>query len=110
MAQVKYNVVARVGEYEKDGETKARWQNVGVVLQTDKGHILLLEPWFNPAGVPRDGDKALLSLFPPQQGDGRGQENARQTASQGPQRGPVFSSDGDDPAANDADFDDPIPF
>ena len=69
MAQMKYNVVARVGEYEKNGETKARWQNVGVVMETDKGPILLLEPWFNPAGVPRDGDKVLLSLFPPNERD-----------------------------------------
>lgn len=83
MAKVKYEVVARVGEYEKDGQTKSKWQNVGVVMQTDKGHILLLEPWFNPGGLPRDGDKAILSLFEPNEGGSRGQSNARDSGSQG---------------------------
>lgn len=94
MAQVKYQVVARVGEYEKNGETKPRWQNVGVVMQTDKGHILLLEPWFNPAGIPRDGDKVLLSLFEPQEREQSGQQGG-QAPSQ-PQGGQPPSDDFDD--------------
>jgi hypothetical protein len=92
MAQVKYRAVARVGEYQKDGQTKARWQEVGVVMATDKGHILLLEPWFNPAGLPRDGDKAVVSLFEPDQGGRQGSQNASDRCAQGPQ-----GSGGDEP-------------
>jgi hypothetical protein len=107
MAQVKYRAVARVGEYQKDGQTKARWQEVGVVMATDKGHILLLEPWFNPAGLPRDGDKAVLSLFPPQEGGSRGQSNAQHSSSQGTQQGGGFATP--DGQGGD-DFDSDVPF
>ena len=32
---VTHDVVAITGEYEKDGQTKARYQNVGVVIEKD---------------------------------------------------------------------------
>lgn len=68
-----YDIVAKVGEYQgKDGETKARWQTVGAVIEGDKGPFMLLEKWFNPAGVPdaRGGSAVMLSLFSPKERDG----------------------------------------
>lgn len=55
MATKVYDVVAITGEYtDGNGETKPRYLNCGVVLQTDKGFKLKLEAipvesngWFN---------------------------------------------------------------
>lgn len=39
---VKYNLVAKTGEYTNDkGETKARWSRVGVVLETSSGGMAI---------------------------------------------------------------------
>ena len=32
-----YDIRAKIGEYEKDGETKSRYATIGVVLETKKG-------------------------------------------------------------------------
>jgi len=76
-----YDIVAKVGEYQgKDGETKAKWQTVGALLEGDKGPFLMLAKWFNPAGVPdaRGGENILLSLFKPKEQDGdRSQRDSR---------------------------------
>ena len=70
----KYDVVAKVGEYQdRNGETKPRWKNVGAVVTTDKGHALLLDKTFNPAGLAEpDRESVLLSLFEPKDRDGQG--------------------------------------
>ena len=67
MSKKKYDVVAAVGKYtDQSGQEKTRWQTVGAVLQTDKGHCLLLEKWFNPAGLAEpDRPSVILSLFEP---------------------------------------------
>lgn len=58
-----YDIAVKVGEYEKDGETKGRYENVGVVLDSGDGMYALLKRTFNPAGVPGDGDRVILSFF-----------------------------------------------
>lgn len=67
MSKKKYDVVAAVGKYtDQQGQEKTRWQTVGAVLQTDSGHCLLLEKWFNPAGLAEpDRPSVILSLFEP---------------------------------------------
>lgn len=70
----KYDVVATVGTYEKNGEKKYLTRNVGSIIQTQKGFRLALEASFNPAGckVEEDG-KVWLALFEPrprQEGSG----------------------------------------
>ena len=35
----KYDLVAKVGEYEQNGEKKARWRNCGVVFENEKGQL-----------------------------------------------------------------------
>jgi len=39
MATKKYDLVAKTGEYEHNGEKKARWMNCGVVFENEKGQL-----------------------------------------------------------------------
>ena len=68
----KYDVLVKTGEYDSGGQKKARYENVGVVLEKDGKPYILLKRTFNPAGV-GDGtrDTVLLSLFEPK-ADGAG--------------------------------------
>jgi hypothetical protein len=63
----KYDIVATVGTYQKGGETKNRFKNVGVMMEKDGKPFLLLERTFNLAGLPnpQGKDTVLLSLYEP---------------------------------------------
>lgn len=67
MTHATHDLAVKAGEYtNRDGETKARWINIGKVLQTDDGgKFLLLNRHFNPAGIPNpeDRDTVAVSLF-----------------------------------------------
>ena len=64
----KYDVVAITGQYQtNDGETRNRFQNVGAIIEGDKGPYLVLEKWFNPAGVAEPGKPCFLQLYEPRQ-------------------------------------------
>lgn len=66
MATRKYDLAVKTGSYQnQNGETKNRYMNVGVVLEGDNGPFILLDPAFNPAGVPRKDDRVLISMFEP---------------------------------------------
>jgi len=47
----KRRLVAKVGEYQKDNETKGEYTEIGVELQNDNGPYLLLDPSVCLAGV-----------------------------------------------------------
>jgi len=62
----KYDLAVKTGTYQKDGETKNRYLNVGSVMEDDNGgSFILLDRTFNPAGVPNPDDKqsVLISMF-----------------------------------------------
>lgn len=42
---------AKIGEYEKDGQTKGRYVEIGVILSSDAGEYVLMDPTVNLAGV-----------------------------------------------------------
>lgn len=69
-----YDLAVKTGEYTTGGgEKKARWQNVGAVMEkNDGGRFIMLDRTFNPAGVPNpdNGDRVLLSMFEPKPRDG----------------------------------------
>ena len=55
-----------VGTYEKNGETKKRYQNIGALMSAnDGGQYILLDPIVNLAAIPRaDGrDRIMVSMF-----------------------------------------------
>lgn len=67
---MKYDVVATVGTYEKDGQTKYLTQNVGQIFETAKGPRLKLKAWFNLAACKQDADGSVwLGLFEPKAKD-----------------------------------------
>jgi hypothetical protein len=41
----------KVGEYEKDGKTKGKYVDLGVILTSENGEYCLLNPSVNLAGV-----------------------------------------------------------
>lgn len=65
----KYDIVATVGTYQKGGETKSRFKNVGAMMEKDGNQFLLLDRIFNPAGLPNpdNRDTVLLSLYKPKE-------------------------------------------
>ncbi|WP_225001947.1 hypothetical protein [Pseudomonas aeruginosa] len=89
----KYDVVATVGQYEKDGQVKYLNRKVGVIVSTQKGYRLKLDACFNPAGCPQRSDDGAvwLALFEPKEKEQQQQSAPRQAQ------------------ANDR-FDDDIPF
>ena len=67
MATKLYDLVVKTGEYTSNGETKGRYENVGSMMQSDKGQFLILKRTFNPAGVanPDNKDSIIVSCFEP---------------------------------------------
>lgn len=72
-------LVAKVGEYEKNGETKGEYVRLGVILSNDNGEYILLDPCVNLAGVlmkqnqfnKKHNKSVMVSIFtaePQQQG------------------------------------------
>jgi len=66
---------AKTGEYQKDGQTKAKYVEIGVIMSNDKGEYALLDPTVNLAGIllqqkiladangGRSGDRVMVSIF-----------------------------------------------
>ena len=64
----KYDIAVKVGSYEKNGELKNQWENVGAVIQGKDGSFFMtLKKTFNPAGLVTDHNKdsIVLSMFEP---------------------------------------------
>ena len=64
----KYDLAAKVGTYEKNGETKGRYKNVGLILENEEGKkMVMIDHTFNFAAVRReDGkDMVMVSMFEP---------------------------------------------
>lgn len=105
-----YDLAVKVREYQnRNGETKAEWANVGVVMEgRDGGQFILLSRHFNPAGIPnpKDDSTVLLSCFTPRDDQDQRQGGGQQRhQGQGGQR----QGSGNGRRAGD-DLDDEIPF
>lgn len=81
------DLAVKVGEYESQGEKKSRWHNVGALMDDGNGgQYLMLDRYFNPAGVPNPDGRAslLVSMFDPK--DSRAPAAAPQQQRQPAQR------------------------
>lgn len=71
MARKTHDLCVKTGSYrDASGNDKARYQTVGAVMQGDDGRsFILLEAWFNPAGIERQAERGsiILSMFEPKQ-------------------------------------------
>ena len=64
----KYDLACKTGTYEKEGTTKNRYKNVGLILENEEGKkMVMIDPTFNFAAVKReDGkDMVMVSMFEP---------------------------------------------
>lgn len=66
MANRKYDMVVKIGEYQKDGQTKGRYRNIGSILEGEDGKMfVLIDPHFNFAAIKRERDMVLVGLYEP---------------------------------------------
>ena len=74
------------GQYQKDGQTKTRWVNVGIINTTQEGkEYMLIDPTINFAAFPREEgkDMVMVGIFEEQQ---RQQEQRPQQSYSQPQQ------------------------
>jgi hypothetical protein len=67
-----YDLAVKTGEYQKDGETKGKYVNVGSIMEKeDGGKFIFMNRTFNPAGVPNpeNRDNILVSMFAPKKNE-----------------------------------------
>ena len=94
------DIVATIGTYQKDGETKYVSRKVGVLLDTSKGPRIKLDASFNPAGCQRGEDGGVwLAIFDQRENNGQSSQPRQQAPAR--QEAPA-----DDSGFNDDD----IPF
>lgn len=90
-------LMAKVGTYEKDGQTKGRYVEVGVIMENQNGEYALFDPSVNLAGVlmqqhamaqqtgGRSGDRVMVSIFDNNRDNrGGGQSGGQQSQRQAP--------------------------
>ena len=95
MSHKLYDLVVKTGSYtDAQGQEKGRYENVGTMMESDKGPFLILKRTFNPAGVPNPDckDSVIVSCFSDQNSGGQApQQNAPQQqggySQQAPQQG-----------------------
>jgi len=74
-SRIRHDLCVVVGTFRVGDQEKKKWQKVGVEMETaEGGRFILLDRWFNPAGVPDPENRGnvMLSLFDPKDaGQGR---------------------------------------
>ena len=70
MARKIKNLSVKTREYkDRDGNSKANWVNIGVIMENDQGkQFMLLDKWINFAGIPDFSGKVnsgsiMVSMF-----------------------------------------------
>ena len=60
-----YDLTVKIGTYQKDGETKNRYMNIGSVMKGEHGPFIIMDRTFNPAGVsnPENRESLIVSMF-----------------------------------------------
>lgn len=65
MSKKTHDLCVKAGTYQKDGETKNRYKNVGMILQKDDGgEMIMIDPTFNFVAVKaQDRDFVIVTKF-----------------------------------------------
>jgi hypothetical protein len=82
-------IMAKIDTYQKDGQEKGKYVEIGVILSNDNGEYALINPDVNLAGVlikqrvnlqsKGKGDMVMCSIFDnDRQQQGGGQQNSQQ--------------------------------
>lgn len=86
-------IVAKTGQYEKEGQTKGEYTKLGVMLNNDNGEYMLLDPSVSLAGVlikqnalaaksgGQQRDMVMVSIFE-DDNQSQGQNNNQQQSNQ----------------------------
>ena len=63
-------IMAKTGSYQKDGQTKNKYTEIGVIMENQNGEYVLLDPTVDLAGVMMlqriqsgKGEKVICSIF-----------------------------------------------
>lgn len=62
----KYDLCVKSGTYtDRNGNEKVNWENVGVMMENGNGPYLLIKPYINFAGFPREEGRShlIVSMF-----------------------------------------------
>ena len=82
-------LACKVGSYQKDGVTKGKYVDVGVLMQSQDGSMyVLMNTTFNPAGVPNPENKEsiIVSVFMDNQQQQQNTQPQQQQGYQQPQQ------------------------
>lgn len=93
------DIAVKTGEYQKDGQTKGRYENIGSIFKSDDGGtFLLMKRTFNPAGVPNpdNRDTVLISVFDLKDSEGGQRQQSAAAQRQAPQQQPSGENVADD--------------
>ena len=74
------------GTYQKDGQEKTRWVNVGVILEKDGKEFCLIDPTINFAAFPREQGKDMVMVGVFEENNQGGQQQQQQSHNQAPQQ------------------------
>lgn len=101
-SKIKHELCVVTGHYtdRATGQEKNQWQKVGVELETDTGgRIILLNRWFNPAGLPDPENRGtvMLSLFDPKAPGDHAPKSAGSGISAADFKPEAAGPEGDDP-------------
>ena len=74
----KFDLCVRMSYTDKNGDNKTSWENVGVMMVNGNGPYLLIKPWVNFAGFPRDEGRShlIVSLFEHKETEQRSNRNS----------------------------------
>ena len=73
----KYDLCVRMSYTDKNGDNKTSWENVGMMMENGNGPYILIKPWVNFAGFPREKGRShlIVSLFEHKENDQRSSRN-----------------------------------
>ena len=73
----KYDLCVRMSYTDKNGDNKTSWENVGMMMENGNGPYILIKPWVNFAGFPREEGRShlIVSLFEHKETEQRSSRN-----------------------------------